>query len=152
MGLVCLLLIKVTAAAALPAASRLAVLLLFPCLSRWAMLLAMQIFPYVRERGAGTPFAGGRGGRALAAGSTTALMAGVALAGWWSLALLALAGAVACGFGMAARRLLGGMTGDIYGAVNETAEVAVLLAAVLITALGTGALRSPVAGWFGGAG
>ena len=151
-GLVCLLLVKVTAVAALPAASRLSVLLLFPCLSRWAMLLAMQTFPYVRERGSGTPFAGARGGWALAAGSASALMAGVALAGWWSLALLALAGAVACGFGMAARRLLGGMTGDIYGAVNETVEAVVLLAAVLMTALGSGAPRSPVTGWFGGAG
>ena len=151
-GLVCLLLIKVAAVASLPAASRFSVLLLFPCLSRWAMLLAMQIFPYVRERGAGTPFAGRRGARALAAGSMTALVAGVALAGWWSPALLAPAVAVAWGFGTAARRLLGGMTGDIYGAVNETAEVAVLLAAVLVTALDAGALRSPLAGWFGGAG
>ena len=151
-GLVCLLLIKVAAVASLPSASRFSVLLLFPCLSRWAMLLAMQIFPYVRERGAGTPFAGRRGARALASGSITALVAGVALAGWWSLVLFAPAVAVAWGFGTATRRLLGGMTGDIYGAVNETAEVAVLLAAVLITALDAGALRSPVAGWFEGAG
>jgi len=151
-GVVCLLLIKVTAVAALPAASRSAVLLLFPCLSRWAMLLAMEIFPYVRERGAGTPFAGGRGRRALIAGSGTAAVAGLALAGWWAVALLALAGAAAWAMAAVARRLIGGMTGDIYGAVNEIAEVAVLVAAAAITAGGAGAVRSPVAGWFDGAG
>ena len=151
-GLVCLLLIKVAAVAALPAASRLGILLLFPCLSRWAMLLAMEIFPYVRERGAGTPFAGGRGRGALIAGSGTAVVAGLVLAGWWSLALLALAAAVAWAIGMVARRMLGGMTGDIYGAVNEIAEVAVLVAAVVIAAGDAGAMRSPVAAWFDRAG
>ena len=151
-GLACLLLIKVTAVAALPGASRSAVLLLFPCLSRWAMLLAMEIFPYVRERGAGTPFAGGRGRWALIAGSGTAAVAGLALAGWWAVALLALAGAAAWAVATVAHRLIGGMTGDIYGAVNEIAEVAVLVAAAAIAAGGAGAMRSPVAGWFDGAG
>ena len=151
-GLACLLLIKVTAVAALPAASRPAILLLFPCLSRWAMLLAMEIFPYVRDRGAGSPFAGGRGRWTLIAGSGTAAVAGLAVAGWWALALLALAGAAAWALAAVARRLIGGMTGDIYGAVNEIAEVAVLVAAAAIAAGGAGAMRSPVAGWFDGAG
>ncbi|MCY4485380.1 MAG: adenosylcobinamide-GDP ribazoletransferase [Spirochaetaceae bacterium] len=151
-GVACLLLIKVTAVAALPRAVRPGVLLLFPCLSRWAMLLAMEIFPYVRERGAGTPFAGARGRGALIGGSAAAVVAGLAVAGWWSLALLALAGAAAAAVGMTARRLLGGMTGDIYGAVNEIAEVAVLVAAVAVTAGGAGAMRSPLAGWFEGGG
>ena len=151
-GLVCLLLIKVAAVAALPGASRPGVLLLFPCLSRWAMLLTMEIFPYVRGRGAGTPFAARRGRWALITGSGTAAVAGLALAGPWSLALLALAGAAAGALATVARRLLGGMTGDIYGAVNEIAEVVVLVAAAAITAGGAGAMRSPFAGWFDGAG
>ena len=151
-GVVCLLLVKVAAIAALPEPRRLAVLVLFPCLSRWAMLLAMAIFPYVREQGTGTPFAGGRGRWALIAGSGSAAVAGLALAGWWSLALLALAAAAVGAVGMVARRLLGGMTGDIYGAVNEIAEVVVLVVAVAVTAGDAGAMRSPVAGWLDGAG
>ena len=151
-GLVCLLLVKVSAVAALPGAIRPGILLLFPCLSRWAMLLTMEIFPYVRERGAGTPFSGGRGRRALIAGSGTAAVAGLALAGWWALALLALAGTAAWAVATVARRLLGGMTGDIYGAVNEIAEAAVLVAAAAITARGADGMRSPVAGWIDGAG
>lgn len=148
-GLVCLLLIKVTAVAALPGGMRLGILLLFPCLSRWAMLLAMAAFPYVREPGAGTPFAGGTGGRALVAGGGTAAAAAVLCAGWWGLALAALAGGVAWAVGKAACRLLGGMTGDVYGAVTEIAEAAVLVAAVVLAAAGAGMLHSPVAGWVG---
>ena len=75
------------------------------------------------------------------------------LAGWWGLAgVAALAGGAGWVVGKVACRLLGGMTGDIYGAVNEIAEVAVLVAAAAITAGGAGVLRSPVAGWFEGAG
>ena len=151
-GLACLLLVKVAALASLPAAGRFGILLLFPCLSRWAMLLAMAAFPYVRESGTGTPFAGGTGGRALAAASAIAVAAAALLAGWGGLALAALAGGVAWAVGKVACRMLGGMTGDVYGAVNETAEAAVLVAAVVFAAAGGGTLHSPVAGWIGGAG
>ena len=85
------------------AGRRLAVLLLFPCLSRWAMLLAMSLFPYVRRAGAGTPFTGSAGGWRLLAGTGTAAFAGVLLAGWWGLALMALAGGVGCAVGIVAR-------------------------------------------------
>ena len=140
----CLLLIKTTAVAALPAGQRLAVLLLFPCLARWAMLLAMSLFPYVRGAGAGTPFTGSAGGWRLLAGTGTAAVAGLLLTGWRGLALMALAGGVACAVGMVARRMLGGMTGDIYGAVNELAEAAVLVAAVALTIGGAAAGWSPL--------
>ncbi len=43
--------------------------------------------------------------------------------------------------GAGASGLLGGVTGDIYGAVNETAEAAVLvLAVIILTAGAAGAL------------
>ena len=151
-GVACLLLVKTSALAAMPAASRVAILVLFPCLSRWAMLLAMEIFPYVRETGAGTPFAGGRGRGALIGGSAVAVSVGLALTGWWALVLLAPAAGAAVAMGLTARRLLGGMTGDIYGAVNEIAEALVLVAAVAVATGGAGGMRSPVAGWFDGGG
>ena len=71
-GVVCLLLIKVLTIAELPPAIlvppgiavlppegwsvRIPMLLLFPCLSRWAMLLTMELYPYVRSNGIGTAF------------------------------------------------------------------------------------------------
>ncbi len=54
-SVVCLLAIKIAAVAALAGPSRLWVIILFPCLSRWAMLLAMELFPYLRSDGIGLP-------------------------------------------------------------------------------------------------
>ena len=130
-GVVCLLLVKLASLAALPEGSRTWVLILFPCLSRAAMLLVMERFPYARPEGLGTPFAN-RGGIGPWIGVLAAAGAAVALTGLPGLALAALAGAVAWVVGAWATRLLGGMTGDVYGAVNEIAEVAVLALAVLV--------------------
>lgn len=132
-GVVSLLLIKVAALTALPPAGRIWTLLAFPCLSRWAVLLTLEAFPYARPQGIGTVFQPrGRRRWQLAAGLLTALAAAVALTGPAGLALLAAASAVALGIGAWASKLLGGVTGDVYGAVNEVAEAAALaLAAIL---------------------
>lgn len=141
-GVVCLLLVKVVAIASMPFFDRIGLLILFPCLSRWGMLLAMEFFPYVRSEGIGSAFfadSGERGRRGLrgwlplAFGTATALAACLLLAGPLGLLLLAAAGGAAWAVAAWARRLLGGVTGDIYGAVNETAEAAVLVTAVIIS-------------------
>ena len=134
-GVVCLLLVKLAALTALPEGSRTSVLILFPCLSRAAMLLVMELFPYARREGLGTPFTSGEGRFGLWLGLPVAAVAAVALTGLPGLALAALAAlaaATAWAVGAWATRLLGGVTGDIYGAVNEIAEVAVLGLAVLV--------------------
>ena len=132
-GVVCLLLVKLAALAALPGGYRTGVLILFPCLSRAAMVLAMEWFPYARREGLGTPFASDDGRRPRA-GLLFAAAAALALTGLPGLALAAMAAAVAWAVGAWATRLLGGVTGDIYGAVNEIAEVAVLGLAVIVLA------------------
>ena len=136
-GVVFLLLIKVVAVAELPIAwlppmgpNRIAVLLLFPCISRWAMLLTMELYPYVRSNGLGTAFFSGdnaRFSRHLMFGFAFTLAVSIALAGVVGVILLAVACVVAWAVGAWATRLLGGVTGDIYGAVNEITEVVVLL-------------------------
>ncbi len=144
-GLASLLLLKLTALAALPQTSRLSVLLLFPCLSRWGMLLAMEMFPYIRREGLGTAFFGNRGRWPLIGGLCLALSAAMGLAGTTGVLLLALASAVSWAVGYWAARALGGLTGDLYGAVNETAEASVLVAAAVLTAASPLALSSPLA-------
>ena len=146
-GLTSLLLLKVTALAALPQAGRHSVLLLFPCLARWGMLLAMELFPYIRREGLGTAFFGNRGRRPLIGGLCLALAASIGLAGVTGLLLLALASGVSWAVGYWAARALGGLTGDIYGAVNETAEASVLVVAAVLTAASPLALHSPLAGY-----
>ena len=58
--------------------------------------------------------------------------AAVVLAGPTGIVLLVVAGAVALGVGQFATSRLGGATGDVYGAVNELATMAMLVAASLI--------------------
>ena len=144
-GVVCVMLIKVIAISELPPLGRVSALLLFPCLSRWDMLLVMERYPYVRRRGLGTAFLRGRGRRQLALGLAVALFASVALAGVYGIALLAAASALAWGIGAWATRLLGGVTGDIYGAVNEIVETALLVLMVALMAYTDPfALQSPL--------
>ncbi len=143
-GVVSLLLIKVAAIMALPPVGRLWALLVFPCLSRWAMLMVLELFPYVRRQGIGTPFLPQGGRWQMLAGLAVALLATVALTGPAGLALMAAASAVAWGVGAWASKLLGGVTGDVYGAVNEIAEASVLVLAALLTHFFSGTLLEPI--------
>lgn len=153
-GVVFLLLIKVVAVADLPVAwlppmgpNRVTVLLLFPCLSRWAMLLTMELYPYVRSNGLGTAFFTGNKGpfsRHLVLGFVFTLVVSTALAGVVGIILLAAACAVAWAVGAWATRLLGGVTGDIFGAVNEITEVVVLLLVLRLIDSSSFAIQSPL--------
>ncbi len=116
-------------------------LLLAPVLGRWAMVVLMPLHPYARNGpGLGEGFAR-RVGWGRVAGATVvavALAAGALAASGRAapatrVALPAAAALTAlAGGGIVARRL-GGVTGDVYGAVNELAEVTVLaVAAVLL--------------------
>ena len=122
-----LLLLKWTLLMGIPDAERIVLLALFPCLSRWGMVATMGAFPYVRAQGLGTAFQAGRNRRQLAFAFATAAVAGWLLLGVAGLILLGGATAVALGLGWWFKRMLGGMTGDTYGATNEVGEVAVLL-------------------------
>jgi len=135
-GAVCLFLVKIAAIMALPMAARFWILLLFPCLSRWAMLAVLEFFPYARPQGIGTPFRPSGGRSQLALGFAVALIAAAALAGIAGLIRMLAATLTGLVIGAWASRLLGGVTGDVYGAVNEAAEAFVLtLAAILAYAV-----------------
>ena len=104
--------------------------LLAPVLARFVCTLLMACFPYARSQGLGSAFAGRVGVRQV-------LLGGLALAaGLTWLGLPALIGALAgllAGLLVAFRfqRLLGGLTGDVYGAAIEAAEGGCLLALAL---------------------
>ena len=98
-----------------------------PALGRLAMVIAVGAFPYARESGTGARIAAEVGKRqvigALALGAAIA----VGLLSVGGLLVFAMALALAVAGGGYARRRLGGLTGDVYGAVNEVVEVVVLL-------------------------
>jgi adenosylcobinamide-GDP ribazoletransferase len=124
-GGVLLLLTKYASLAALP--DRTAALLLAPVLGRWSMSLAVVGFSYARPAGLGRAMKDRAGARQalLATGLALAVAGSVARA--WGLVALAVAGAtVALGARFVMARLPG-LTGDVYGALCELSEVAVLL-------------------------
>ena len=112
------------------------VLLLFPALSRWSMVVALTAFPYVRSQGLGSPYHRG-GARLATAGAAFTAVVVVALVGSAGGAVLLLGvSALAWLLGWAMARMLGGLTGDTYGATNEITEVVSLVAAVALLPYG----------------
>ena len=141
---ICLLLLKWTTLTDMPEGLRPALLVLFPCLSRCGMLTTMAAFPYVRQQGTGSSFQVGARGRQIAFGVASAAAACLLLQGAAGLILLAAAILVSLALGRWSCRLLGGMTGDSYGAANEVAEVTVLLLGTALYGLDAGLLASPL--------
>lgn len=114
-------------------------LLLFPALSRWAMVVSLGAFPYVRTQGLGSPFhqsGNGHGGIRIAAtiAGLSALTASFLLGGFAGLGLFFGAVALAWCLGWAMVKALGGLSGDAYGATNEIVETAVIIAATALAA------------------
>jgi adenosylcobinamide-GDP ribazoletransferase len=98
-----------------------------PAVGRLAIVLAVAVFPYARETGTGAKFALETRWQH----ATLAVLLAMALCFWllgWSGTVLVGAGiVVALLAGAYGTRRLGGLTGDVYGAINELSEVAALL-------------------------
>lgn len=105
-------------------------LLAFPVLARWAVIPLVIVFPYARGEGLGKSFNGhGHPVHFAVASFLTAAL--VAWAGPQALVPGASALAVALGIGCWLKRRLGGLTGDVYGAVIELSEIMFLVVAGL---------------------
>lgn len=140
LALACLFLLKFTLLLGLPGDVLLNMLLLVPVLSRWGMVYAIFTFPYARPEGLGKLYASYTGKRELLLATLTAVaVAGFTLGpvGLW---LMALSGALTLLLGKAVAVELGGLTGDIYGAINEVLEVMLLLASYAVFRISSGIL------------
>jgi adenosylcobinamide-GDP ribazoletransferase len=122
-----LLILKISALAAVLETHRRTALYLAPGFARWAMVMVVQRMDYLREQGAGTALLQDNSRNLLIASIVT--IAAAALAG----SLLAVR-AVLIALAMATilrafyRRWLGGVTGDLIGAAGEIVETGLLLA------------------------
>lgn len=127
-----LLIAKWAALSEVPAGLRPELLIVFPCLSRFGMLIAMAAFPYARREGVGTPFQVDANWTQIAFGIATAGGAAWLFMGFGGLAVLCGVVVMSLGIGRWVAGMLGGMTGDTYGAVNEICEVVVLVLGIAL--------------------
>jgi adenosylcobinamide-GDP ribazoletransferase len=128
MALVGLLLLKFSLLASL-SPSKLAILILMPTLSRWVFQIGVIGFPYARAQGLGKgiheatnwiPF--------LISGMCVCLLSFL-LIGWSGLVTFAITAIAMTLFARHVSSLLGGLTGDLYGALIELSEVLCLFIA-----------------------
>jgi adenosylcobinamide-GDP ribazoletransferase len=108
-----------------------------PALSRWTIVALGAWLPYARPEG-GLGQAVTQDGNMTGLLVATAITAGVATAALRADALLPCSVAVlmTLAVGRSARRRIGGVTGDVFGASVELTETTVLLGAVLLTGRG----------------
>ncbi len=132
-GICLLMVLKICALGAVPEAVKIEALIVMPVVSRWSLVLLAASFPYARdEGGTGALFVSRVGGFEMAVSSIIVL---VIVAGCFLLKGMVIwvaAAAITGALGLWFRRRIGGITGDIMGAVNEVNEVAVLLAVAAI--------------------
>lgn len=131
-GAICLLLFKFSLLAGIPGYVLIKLLVVVPSISRWNMTLAIYIFPYARQEGLGTIYKKYCGGKELFAATFFAGAAAVVLLGLNGALLMVFGGVFTCLTGRKVSKELGGLTGDIYGFINELSEVLLLLAAYLL--------------------
>ena len=128
-AIVLLLLAKVFAVIAALQHDAWRALLIFPAVGRWSATPLIVLFPYAHREGLGRRFHdhASVADVAWATALTGALMVSC---GARFLAPAVLACLVALALGVWLQRRLGGLTGDVYGAAIEVAEVVFLVAAV----------------------
>jgi len=102
-------------------------LVLFPIISRWGIVALASLAPYARPGGGlGQAMTEGATPRLLTGATISALVLSILAAGFAGPISLTLAALVVWGLSRYFRRRLGGVTGDVYGAVNEVLETLVL--------------------------
>lgn len=133
-GAVCLLLLKFAALSALPVAQRAGSLLVIPALTRAAMVYAARAYPYARPGpGLGQLFRDGLTWRQVAVAAGVAAAAAGLVLGLTGLQLALVVWLLTAMIAWLVQRRIPGLTGDVYGAINELTELGALLFLVLLT-------------------
>jgi len=132
----CLILAKFASLVALPQQLRASALILMPILSRWGMVCAISIFPLAKKKGMGWAVKQRASWKGMVVATVFSLIMTLVLLKWWGAALMAALGLILLVVSKYLCSRFGGLTGDTYGAINEFAEVVVLILMLLIGELG----------------
>ncbi|MGE3856424.1 MAG: adenosylcobinamide-GDP ribazoletransferase [Dehalococcoidia bacterium] len=133
MALVLVLLAEWAALSSLPEPVRASALLIAPVLARWTVVPVGVIFPPARPRGLGHAMQQGLWPAAAPLATLIGAAAAVALFGLPGLVLVLIAGVAAVILAGSAARMLEGVTGDVFGAGIEVAQVVVWMSLVAAT-------------------
>ena len=131
-GVCCLLLVKYVALNNVPASWLMPTLVLMPMLSRWAMVYALFAYPYAKPSGLGKVFKQGASRLRFIVATLIALVAAVILAQLSGFVIMLAIWVIALAVATYLKGKFGGLTGDTYGAINEVAEVCILILVCLL--------------------
>jgi adenosylcobinamide-GDP ribazoletransferase len=126
-----LMLLKWTLFLDMPRASLLDALIIMPMIGRLAMVMGVTCFPYARPEGIGKAFAQYANKHTLYFASGLTLVAIVVMGRVTTYAALCAMG-LAILFARYITCIIGGLTGDVYGAINELTELCVLFMFMLL--------------------
>lgn len=123
LGVFCLLLFKFGLLTGLDGPGSYTALIMMTVFGRWSMTYAIARFPYARSEGMGKLHKLHTGSFELAVASVTALVIAVGAGKIGGLAIFAISAVFAHLLCSYLNRVLGGLTGDTYGFLNESTEV-----------------------------
>lgn len=131
-GILLLLLVKYASLASMPQTLMMPTLVLMPVISRWAMVYALFAYPYARPSGLGMVFKQGTSRRRFLIATIITLSVAIPLFSWAGLVIMLGAWLTTLTMASYLKGKFSGLTGDTYGAINEVAEVAVLIMVCLL--------------------
>ncbi len=108
-----------------------AALILIPTLSRWGVSLALFSFPYARAQGLGRDIKDNVTWQQMVLASTIALITAWFTAQWLGLIALGFTALMVWAVSRFVLSRIPGLTGDIYGALNELIEMILLVGFVI---------------------
>ncbi|MBA7632934.1 Adenosylcobinamide-GDP ribazoletransferase [subsurface metagenome] len=135
-GVVLLLLLKYVSLNSIPRPLMMMTLVLMPVVSRWAMTYAIFTYPYARPSGLGKAFKQGTSWLRFTMATIIAVAVSVVLAQLVGLGIMFLIWVITVVMAVYFKSKFSGLTGDNYGAINEVAEVAVLILINLLAQVG----------------
>jgi adenosylcobinamide-GDP ribazoletransferase len=139
-GVSLLLLVKYVSLNSVPENLLMVTLVLMPVVSRWAMVYTVFAYPYARPAGLGKVFKQGASWQGFTIATVITLAVAIGLARLANITYFYLAGpaimlaiwVIVVAMAAYLKRKFAGLTGDTYGAINEVAEVCLLILVCLL--------------------